>query len=47
MTSERRALIALGSNLGEHERNLQRALELLGSTEGLRITQRSSWHKPL
>jgi len=45
VTSERRALIALGSNLGERERNLQRALELLGSTEGLRITQRSSWHE--
>ena len=45
MTSERRALLALGSNLGEREGNLQRALELLGSSEGVRITQRSSWHE--
>ena len=45
MTSERRALVALGSNLGEREGNLQRGLELLGSSEGVRITQRSRWHE--
>jgi len=41
----RRVLIGLGSNLGEREENLERALELLGSGEGVEITQRSAWHE--
>jgi 2-amino-4-hydroxy-6-hydroxymethyldihydropteridine diphosphokinase len=43
--STRRALLGLGSNLGDREGNLERALELLGSVEGVHISQRSTWHE--
>lgn len=43
--SARRAFIGLGSNLGDREANLDRALELLGATGRVHLTRRSSWHE--
>ena len=43
--SARRALLGLGSNMGDREGKLERALGLLGSTEGVNISQRSTWHE--
>ena len=43
--SARRAFLGLGSNMGDREGNLERALGLLSSTEGVNISQRSTWHE--
>jgi 2-amino-4-hydroxy-6-hydroxymethyldihydropteridine diphosphokinase len=38
-------LLGLGSNLGNREENLLRAVDLLGRTEGIRIISRSRWYE--
>lgn len=38
------AYIALGSNLGDREAGLNRAIELLGKTEGIEVTAVSSYY---
>jgi len=39
------AYIALGSNLGDREKNLDRALELLRTCPGITVTRVSSYHE--
>ncbi len=40
-----RALIALGSNLGDRRRTLEEALRLLGRTQGVKVLQASGFHE--
>lgn len=43
--SARRAFLGLGSNLGDRERNLERALDQLSGTGRVHISRRSTWHE--
>jgi len=43
--SARRAFLGLGSNQGDRESTLEIALELLGGTDRVRVSSRSSWHE--
>jgi 2-amino-4-hydroxy-6-hydroxymethyldihydropteridine diphosphokinase len=41
----RRAFLGLGANLGERRETLGRALELLGASDRVHISQQSTWHE--
>lgn len=40
-----RAFIGLGSNVGQRRENIERAIELLGSSPEVAVLQRASWYE--